>query len=193
MIPYGLLSQISLIVIAGALTVTYIKPTFATISDVQDKISTYQEEKMKVATVNQTLATLVNEVDSVSLDDHKRLLTYMPDEVDTIAVPRDIEAIATDAGVLIRGIDYEGALKVPTSADGSSDQNAAEPHSFIIEFESSYEQLKKILSSFEQNHYPLEVREMEVQKMEGGFLDTTVKLTTYDRTPPSTEVQPALQ
>jgi SOS-response transcriptional repressor LexA len=193
MIPYGLLSQISLIVIAGALTITYIKPTFATISDVQDKISTYQEEKTKVAEVNQTLATLVKEVDSVSLDDHKRLLTYMPDEVDTIAVPRDIEAIATEAGVLIRAIDYEGALKAATTGDGLTEQNAAEPHSFIIQFESSYEQLKKILSSFEQNHYPLEVREMEVRKMEGGFLDTTVKLTTYDRTPPPTEAQPALQ
>ena len=193
MIPYGLLSQISLIVIAGALTITYIKPTFTTISDVQDKISTYQEEKTKVAAVNQTLATLVNDVDSVSLDDHKRLLTYMPDEVDTIAVPRDIEAIATDAGVLIRNIDYEGALKVPTSAEGLSDQNTAEPHSFIIQFEGSYEQLKKILSSFEQNHYPLEVTEMEVRKKEGGFLDTTVKLITYDRTPPPTGVQPALQ
>lgn len=193
MIPYGLLSQISLIVVAAALTITYIKPTFETISNVQDKISTYQEEKTKVAAVNQTLAALVKEVDSVSLDDHKRLLTYMPDEVDTIAVPRDIEAIATDAGVLIRNIDYEGALKLPTSAEGVSDQNAPEPHSFVIQFEGSYEQLKKILSSFEQNHYPLEVSEMEVRKKEGGFLDTTLKLITYDRTLPSTEVQPALQ
>ncbi len=193
MIPYGLLSQLSLIVIAVALTVTYIKPMLGTISEVQDTITTYQDKKNEVAAVNQKLAELLKRVDSVSLDDQKRLLMYMPDSVDTIAVPRDIEAIAANAGVVVRSINYEGPLQVAPEALMMPFSYTPEPHVFIVEFEGSYEQIKKVLSSFEQNHYPLEVAEMNVRKMEGGFLASTIKLVTYDRTPPPLEIQPALQ
>jgi hypothetical protein len=193
MIPYNLLSQISLVVLAVALTMTYISPTFTHISDIQNKISVYQQEKDKVATVNQTLAELVKKVDAVSVEDHKRLLVYMPDSVDTIAVPRDIQAIANDAGVVVRDIKYEGALKVPEPLDPTSAINVPEPHSFVITFESSYEQLKTILSYFEQNHYPLEVVELQVKKAEGDFLNVTIKLLTYDHTPPPSIIPPALQ
>ncbi len=192
MIPYGLLSQISLIVVAAALTMTYIKPMFVKISDVQDKIALYQEEKDKVAVVNQTLTTLVQQVNSVPLEDQKRLLIYMPNTVDTIAVPRDIQAIASEAGVLVRGITYEGPIAVAV-VEGQSASNTPEPHAFTIEFESSYEQLKAMLSSFEQNHYPLEVSEMEVRKLEGGFISTSIKFITYDHRPPVVEAQSALQ
>ena len=192
MIPYGLLSQISLIIVAVALTLTYVKPMFVKISDVQDKIALYQEEKDKVSAVNQKLATLVQQVNAVSLEDHKRLLTYMPNSVDTIAVPRDIEAIAAEAGVLVRSITYGGPIAIPV-ADGQVTSSTPEPHAFLIEFESSYEQLKAVLTSFEQNHYPLEVSEMEVRKLEGGFIGSSVKIITYDRTLPVVEAQPALQ
>ena len=192
MIPYGLLSQISLIVVAVALTMTYVKPMFVKISDVQDKIALYQEEKDKVSVVNQKLATLVQQVNAVSLEDQKRLLTYMPNSVDTIAVPRDIEAIATEAGVLVRSITYDGPIAIPV-ADGQVTSSTPEPHAFLIEFESSYEQLKAVLTSFEQNHYPLEVSEMEVRKLEGGFIGSSIKIITYDRTLPVVEAQPALQ
>ena len=193
MIPYGLLSQISLIVIAAALTMTYIKPMFVKISDIQDKIALYQQETQKVSAVNQTLATLVQQVNSVPLEDQKRLLTYMPDAVDTIAVPRDIEAIGAKAGVAIRSISYEGPVAVPVDLTDPTSSSAPEPHSFVVDFESSYGQLKEMLSYFEQNHYPLEVSEMEVRKIEGGFISTTIKLITYDRNLPVVEVQPALQ
>ena len=192
MIPYGLLSQISLIIVAVALTLTYVKPMFVKISDVQDKIALYQEEKDKVSAVNQKLATLVQQVNAVSLEDQKRLLTYMPNSVDTIAVPRDIEAIAAEAGVLVRSITYGGPIAIPV-ADGQVTSSTPEPHAFLIEFESSYEQLKAVLTSFEQNHYPLEVSEMEVRKLEGGFIGSSVKIITYDRTLPVVEAQPALQ
>ncbi len=193
MIPYGLLSQISLIVVAVALTMTYIKPMFVKISSVQDKISIYQEETEKVAAVNQTLDSLVKKVDSVSQEDQKRLLTYMPNEVDNIAVPRDIQAIAAEAGVVVQSINYEGPISMPNNTLGPSAVSAIEPHSFVVELESSYDQLKQVLSYLEQNHYPLEVTEMEVRKKEGGFVTATLKIVTYDRTPPPVVIKPALQ
>ena len=193
MIPYGLLSQIALIVVAAALTITYTKPMFTDISEVQDKISVYQTETAKVAAVNQALATLVKKVDSVSQYDQKRLLTYIPNEVDNIAVPRDIQAITADAGIVVNGINYEGAVSVPQNSGSEGAVSALEPHAFVIEFDSSYEQLKKVLSSLEQNHYPLEVTEMDINKKEGGFVSTTLKIITYDRTPPPVVIQPALQ
>lgn len=193
MIPFSLISQLSLIALSVALVVTYVKPTLSEISDTQDKISLYQTEIENISRVNAKLANIASAVDSVSVDDHRRLLTYMPDTVDTIAVPRDLEAMASEAGVIVRRISYEGAIPVTPDVAGNIDSNLPEPHSFIFEFEGSYDQIKQMTSFFEVNQYPLEVKEMVVRKLDGGFLTATVKLYTYDRSLPASTLQTLAQ
>jgi hypothetical protein len=193
MIPYGLLSQILLFILAGSLTLTYIKPTFESITSIQDRIEVYQQKRGEIESINQKLAKYVEEMNAIAPDDQKRLLTYMPNSVDTIMVPRDIQAIAREAGVQVSGISYSGPQPPSLITDTATLLSTPEPHIFIVDFEGSYDQLKQILASFEQNQYPLEVNELTVKEEEGGFLAVTVKLVTYDRTLPQSEQVPALQ
>lgn len=195
MIPYGLFSQISLIVISVAILFTYIKPSFEVMGDTQDKILTYQEEIAKVSLVNQKLQALVSDVESVSSEDHRRLLAYMPDSVDSVSVPRDLQAIASEANVLVRSIEYEGPMKetVVGVEAAVAESNQSERHTFKLSFEGSYDQIKRILQSLEANHYPLEVREMTITKVEGGFLNVDMNIMTYDSMLPSVDAVPALQ
>jgi hypothetical protein len=193
MIPYGLLSQILLVILAGSLTLTYIKPTFESISSIQEKIEVYQEKRGEIEVINQTLAKYIEEMNAISPEDQKRLLTYMPNTVDTILVPRDIQAIANDAGVQLHTISYGGSLYATPGAETTNLLSTPEPHTFVVEFAGSYDQLKRILASFEQNQYPLEVLELDVTKEIGGFLTVTAKLVTYDRMMPQPVTEPALQ
>lgn len=198
MIPYGLFSQILFLLLSVALIFTYIKPVFSEIDVTQDKIETYVQEIDKVSTVNAKLANLMASYSNISQSDRLKLLTYMPDEVDTIAVPRDLYAIATQAGVIVRKIEYGGPVEVVDAGTVSdlavfdpsvapvvaASSNDPESHIFVFSFEGSYAQVKTVLSLLEENAYPLEVHEMDVTRTEGGFLIVGMDIVTYDRTLP---------
>ncbi len=184
MIPYGLFSQLLLLVLTGLLAFTYIKPTVTDITQTQEKIATYDQEISKVSNVNSTLAKLVTEYNNVSSSDRMKLLTYMPDAVDTVAVPRDIAAIAARAGVLLSDVSYSGAVQQSAAAFDEVTivvDTEPEAHKFSVAFEGSYDQLKFFLKMLEENVYPLEVRELVIEKGEGGFLSVTMEIVTYDR------------
>jgi hypothetical protein len=205
MIPYGLFSQILFLLLSVALVFTYIKPTFSEIDATQDKIETYAQEVEKVSVVNDKLRTLVASYSNVSQGDRLKLLAYMPDEVDTIAVPRDLYTIATQAAVIVRKIEYDGPVKQSTDVSSTllfdpaaapveavPTSNEPEAHRFIVSFEGSYAQIKTVLSLMEENAYPLEVHDLEINKTEGGFLSVDMDIITYDRTLPA-PVEAALQ
>ena len=187
--PIGFFSQLMLFILSVMIIVTYVKPSLGEMKSVQDKIATYEEERQKVSAVNDTLRDLKDRVTSVSAEDNKRLLTYMPNAVDIIAVPRDIKAITDDAGVIVTEIKYGGATQAPVGeAPTLSDQLEPQAHSFTLTLEGSYAQLKQVFASFEQNAYPLEVRKLSMVRQKGGFLQAIVEVQTYNRRLPSDEV-----
>lgn len=187
--PIGFFSQLMLFILSVLIIVTYIKPSLGDMKSVQDKIASYEEERQKVAAVNTTLTELKNRVMSVSADDNKRLLTYMPNTVDTLAVPRDIKAMTDAAGVIVKDIKYGGAAQPPVGeAAVAIDEVEPQAHSFSLTLEGSYAQLKQVFTSFEQNAYPLEVRKLTMVRQKGGFLQAMVDVQTYNRRLPSDEV-----
>jgi hypothetical protein len=193
MMPTGLFSQVALILLSLGIVFTYIKPTLSEITKTQDTIVTYQVEQTKVSEVNVKLQRVMSAVNQVSSEDQQRLLTYMPDMVDTIAVPRDLNAIASATGVILSQIKYEGPRESNQTAQFSDPSLQLTPtvtgfepeaHVFSYVFDASYEQIKAVLAALEKNAYPLEVHDMNIEKTEGGFLKVTMKLVTYDRMPP---------
>ncbi len=194
MMPTGLFSQIALIILSLGIIFTYIKPALGEIGKIQDDIGVYQTERQKVSDVNKKLDRVTNAVNAVSSDDQRRLLTYIPEQVDTVAVPRDLKAIADSAGVVLSQIKYEGPKETtapPSFVDPSMLSTAPafssfepEAHVFSFELESSYEQIKMVLKAIEKNAYPLEVHDLTIESTEGGFLSVKMKIITYDRLPP---------
>ncbi len=198
MMPTGLFSQIALIVLSLGIIFTYIKPVLGEIGTLQDNIAVYQTERQKVTDVNQKLERVSSAVNAISADDQRRLLTYIPDQVDSVAVPRDLNSIAQTAGVILSQIKYEGPQESdiasgfvdPSQMPVSAGFNEFKPeaHVFTFDFEASYNQIKVVLAAIEKNAYPLEVHNMVIEQTEGGFLSVNMKLITYDRLPPPVPV-----
>jgi hypothetical protein len=198
MIPYGLFSQIFLLIISGALVITYVKPTLTDIGLTQDRVSVYKEEIEKVAAVNLKLNNLASSQAEVRASDRENLRAYIPDSVDTIQVARDLSAITAEAGVILRNVEYVGSTK-EEGTDATSDQLLFDPtavgaptqvlvpegHRFTMDFEGSYAQIKNVFSLFDENHYPLEVHSLDIIRNEGGFLSAEVDIITYDSFLPS--------
>lgn len=200
MIPYGLFSQIFLIIVSITIVITFIKPTFAEITETLDETEIYQEEIDKVSAVNQKLENLVTSYGNVSQSDRLKLLTYMPDEADTIAIPRDLYAIALEAGLLVKQIAYDGPLAPPaptmiqteTGEIFYTQDDSPRKHLFQLSLEGSYAQIKDMMELMEQNVYPLEVQTMTITGNEGGFLMVDMNVATYEQAVPA-DAEPALQ
>ena len=183
MIFNSFVTQIAMAIVAVGILFTYVQPTFSKIGTIQESVEQYQAEQEKVASVNASLATLVQKVNNISSADMKALLTYLPDEVDQVKVSRDIFLMAEEADVYLRSVQYDGIYEqevpvvtgelVPTLPTGPTG------HSFVLDFSGTYDQTKLLLSLLEQNNYPLEVHELSVAPVEGGLLETSLKVVTY--------------
>lgn len=192
MIPKGLFTQIALVLIAIGIIVTYIKPQFSAVNETQNNITLYQSERSKVKQVNDELERQVSIIESISQNDSRSLLTYMPDEVDPIAVMRDLKFIAEDAGVVLSSVTDLGMLTQENAQDSLYFAETFDPyavpvevekkpaiHAFSMSVEGSYSQIKGLVERFEQNNYPMVVSELEIKAAEGGFLEGSITINAY--------------
>jgi uncharacterized membrane protein len=184
MIPNGLLSQIIITALSVGIIVSYVMPTFDKIATHQNEIDTYKAEQEKVSAVNTKLSQLSASINNISSDNQERLLTYMPDSIDTIDVPRTLEAISLAAGVTINEITYQDTSDQDSALALLEAEPTIQPKTerFTLDVDCSYSQFKQLLFLLEQNEFPLEVTDMEVTKKEGGNLNVKLLLTTYSHT-----------
>ncbi|KXJ99078.1 MAG: hypothetical protein UZ19_OD1000500 [Parcubacteria bacterium OLB19] len=173
--------QIILACLAIAILVLYLKPAFADIGKIQDAISQYKEEQQKVNEVNVKLTGLVNRANTISAEDQTRLLTYMPDKVDTISITRDIFNISVQAGVYIADVDYKDSENKDTDLSEVTSDSTSEPvtHKFAVGLSGGYAEIKEFLSLIEQSNYPLEVHSLEVTGSAEGVLTAKMDIVTY--------------
>lgn len=199
MFAKGLFTNLLLIAISVGIFITYLRPTFAEIETDQDSVALYEQELTKVQSVNARLNQLASEADQLATDDRQRMYTYLPNEIDTIAVQRDLYLMAETVGVTLVGLaavteggdGYQAEAPAAEMAEGTPlERSLLVPHTFEIEFSASYDLLKSFLSALEQNHYPLHVSALNITSspsgsedeeaaLAAGELRITMSLTTY--------------
>ncbi len=104
----------------------------------------------------------------------------MPDQVDTVAVPRVLQNIAEEAGVFLSQVSYESIEQ--NYLDALSDEGGVYPipHLFSMTVDGTYVQIKQLLRLLEQNEFPLEVHLLSLRSDdEGGFLTAELSIVTY--------------
>ncbi|OGG80790.1 hypothetical protein A3I99_03165 [Candidatus Kaiserbacteria bacterium RIFCSPLOWO2_02_FULL_45_11b] len=177
MIGNSFIVQIGMAALSVGIIFFYVQPTFSKIGETQDAISQYKIETAKVSEVNSKLSTYVNRINSISSADMRALLTYMPDEVDHVAVTRDIFNMADSTNVYLSGVQYDELQQVYTL--GLPKDSDPKAHSFTIEGLGTYEDVKAFLALFEQNNYPLEVHEAQLSATEAGLVMISATVVTY--------------
>jgi len=181
MITKNIFIHVAMIAISIGIIFTFVEPTFGQIGKLQDDIVVYQVEQQKVSSVNNQLMALVNVLNNVAPDDQRRLLTYMPDEVDTINVVRDLSLISEEAGVTYISAEFIGADVLADQREVVEESTYAKPreYTFNLTIEGTYSQVKNLFTLLEQNNYPIEVQTLSVQKKDGGFLTVGIGLSVY--------------
>jgi hypothetical protein len=187
----GLFANLLIIAISVGIFITYLRPTFAVVEANQDSITQYENEVTKVQTVNARLAKLESDADQLTSDDRNRMYTYLPNEVDIVAVQRDIYLMAQAVGIKLQDLSAAEGVTTPPPEDGSvAERSQLLPYQFEVQFAASYDDIKKFLAALEQNHYPLHVSsltiggnsgssEEETENLTAGMLTVTMTVTTY--------------
>lgn len=176
----SLFFQVVMAGLAVAIILLYIKPTFIRIGEIQDAIGQYQNERQRVAEVNNKLTKLIEKVNSISANDQKNLLTYMPNEVDSIAVSRDIYNLASVTEVDLADISYtEKKKNVDLVEEVVVEEVLPVPHTFSVSFGGTYENIKEFLALLEKSNYPLEVHKLEISPTTLGKLTAKMEIVTY--------------
>lgn len=176
----GLFTQIVFAALAIGIAVTYVQPTFTEIGEVQSSIADYEREIGRVSEVNERLDALVAQADQLTAADQRALLTYLPDSVDIVSIPRDISVMAERAGVLLRSVGYDGEVSYfQSSGNGSSQSTDPVAHGFVVQIEGTYEQIKEFLRLTERNEYPLQIGTLDIGSDQEGFMDAGVTLITF--------------
>ena len=179
MMSKNLFVQVAMIALSIGIIITFVEPTFSEIGELQDDIAVYQTEQRKVSEVNAQLSSLIDVLNRVVPDDQRRLLTYMPDAVDTISVVRDLSLISNEAGVLFISAVSTGQKNDTSQSEEVADFIQPKEHLFSLSVAGTYGQLKNLFTLIEQNNYPMEAQTVAVQKREGEILSMEVSLSVY--------------
>lgn len=186
MISNGLLTQVAMIALSIGIAITYIMPTFDEIKILQDNIADNQTQILKVVDVNSSLASLVSQMDSVTNQERAKLNKYLPDTVDPVSISRDLLYISSQAGVLYND-STSGAQAQRRSSASKDDEddgtNTATAHTFSLSVEGTYKSIKNLFNLLEANDYPLEIRSVNLTRIDGVFLSASLDLATYTYTP----------
>lgn len=162
------ITQIALVVISFIIIVTFIRPTFADIRDTQDEIYQYADATAKANEFNTLLQQLLARERSFSNDDKRALETFLPNEVDQLAVMSDIESIVTRySGQVIDIKAHELVLpNTEVEFDDYFDEQVVTAgrfatQKFDIRFRSDYANFTSILRGLERSAYVIEIEHLD--------------------------------
>lgn len=195
--------QVILLITAAVIVFTVIKPKFESIKATQAEVASYQNAVNNIGEYNSRLETLMNEADSISSENLEALYRYLPEEVDAVAVGRDIDNIADENNMLLVDVVAEEPKLVvtelpqadvaATELDPAFDtgmEGASAParvlvaHRFQVQLVGSYDSLKSMLGDLERNNYPLRVIQLSfsTEESSGGLAEYALVLETYSLT-----------
>jgi hypothetical protein len=182
----NLFVQIVMIAIAVGVVIFYVNPTVANIKQTQDLNQKYLDEINKVVTVNSLLQENVNQISSISRENKKALLRYLPDSVDEIAVLKDLSNIAARSLISPTSLEFIGKVN---NEDSSNYDNLNLPVKDVEEFKFSfvadvtYAQLKSFLADLESNTYLIQINSLNILPGDADMLNIEVELQTFSRSP----------
>lgn len=167
-----------MIAVAGVIYYMYVLPTFEAIELNQQTTADYRVELDKVKSVNELLASQLARVEAITLNDQTALERYLPMTIDDVEALKELNGILNSLSLEPTTLTYDGPSEPVTDA-GLTNGYVLIPHSFSLSVDTTYTNLKALLSTVETSDYLLEVKELIVTPQPGGEVTADVTLVRY--------------
>ncbi len=165
---FKLIAQLTLIVAAVVILLTFIQPSLLQMKSTQDELFQYSEAVSKASQFNARLRELIGIRDSFAQEDMAALEKFLPTEIDSINIMRDIETVFNNNNVTITSLTADEpvdpvtdiAVESPIIIESQQTMNGLAYQDFKVTFVGTYWQLRDILFQTEMNNALLEVVEL---------------------------------
>lgn len=176
------IKSILFIAIAGVIVYFYAIPKVSIIGNNQDQQGIFSEELRNVSSVNSDLAQKLSERDAISPQDRQTLMNFLPSEIDEVKILKDLEFIISSAGIQLEEVSSEGDIKDQLEQK-EGDVNPIEiiKNQFSVKFTASYNELKLVLLSLENNSYVFQVSDLVLNPTDDGLLTVSMSLDVFSR------------
>jgi len=192
-------STIQIILIGISLLVIFLvlQPKLTDIKAAETETASYDEAIQKADIYNQSIQALLDQTNSIPQFNIDQLYTYLPEDIDSLLVAKDIEVIITSNGAILNSIaenqpsiidtqtfsENEAAMNASgVFTDSASNANNKQyvAQSFQVQFVTTYSNMKDILRDFERNAYPLRLVGFSYDADNDSDLQTfSLNLETY--------------
>lgn len=169
-----------MIAVAVTIVFMYIEPKISSIRNTQDLIVSYENEINNVSQVNQDLEAKIKAIDNIAPRDAQALVRFIPNDIDEISVLKDLGTILQAQSIDIYDILYNGSNAEEVKDEDVPDEyGLVTEHYFSASFETSYQQLKSLLSQLETNDYLLQVSNLKISDSASGLVKVDISLTAF--------------
>lgn len=200
--------QIILLILAGVIAFSVIKPKFEDIREDQKEVVAYKAALDNIAKYNQRLQALISESNTLPSSDRNALFRYLPESIDTTAVSRDITNIVSRNLLLMLDISFDPIVPVTAVNPDGTVMSVSSPdyaavsggvieglvgpallsQKFNLTVVGTYSQMKDMMSDLERNNYPLRLIDFSfsLEETPTDLIQYSLVLETY-ALPVSTE------
>jgi Tfp pilus assembly protein PilO len=177
-------SIIIYIAIAVGLFFTFIDPTYKDIKSLEIRRQDNENMIKKAHELRAKREDLMNKYNSISLEDRNKLNKLLPETVDNVRLILDIDNIARNYGIVLRGISISGEIgennQNPQIVDRTGRKYGIITLSFS--FNAPYETFKKFLRDLENSLRLVDVNSFTLSAGGQGSSDLynySLSLNTY--------------
>lgn len=165
--------QLILFITSLVIIFSYIKPAYTNLQSIQVETEKYEGALKSAQNFNTELRNQLSQANALTTTQLQKLDRYLPEDIDTISVMRDIEIIAKQYALEVTGLgvgeeilmgeesssntEYFGEDDTFMMEENTSDVLPQASLEFTVKVSGEYEDFKLFLQDLERNAYPLEV------------------------------------
>ena len=173
-------SILSYIMLSACIVYAFANPAYQEIKLLRGEKGKYDDSLALVADIENKKNALLEQYNSISEEDKKKISTVLPDSLNFVKLVADIANVASVNGVIVDNI----TLREMDSSVGESVSDAGAPkpyRSAIIgfSFDASFSQFNAFIDNLEKSLRILDVRSVKLQTNEGGRDTYQVEFETY--------------
>lgn len=123
---------------------------------------------------------LLNSFESIPQAEKDRLVKVLPDNVDTVAIARDLDTIAARYGISIKSVQIEDKSVVDPAAITLPDNSLPYEKAYVsFSFISNYANFERFLADLEKSLRIMDIKTISFQVSETGLYEHKIIVQTY--------------
>lgn len=168
-----------LVLIAVGLFYTFINPQYQKTKTLQAEAQQYENVLSNTSAISEVRNELMTRLADIPSSDIDRLSKILPDNIDTVRLAKDLDAIASNHGISITSLQIDSSADDNTGVFQQDSGSSYEKVILTLNFVSNYENFRMFLNDIERSLRIIDIKSISFQVGTTDFYEFRVSFETY--------------